>query len=223
MQTRYIKHFFIISIFLVTYALLSQFVYEKSGLYIHRALVWNVFLAVLPLLFINLFLYTQEKKSYVTSVLCLAIWFFLFPNVPYLISDFIHITPIVFYKVSEQGITTYLRDILPWIELMHIAIGIWFGMLVGYYSLFCLQDWVRKKFNVWKSWCCIVIVCLLSGYGVFLGRFLRLNSWDVFHPRSLMIYILKNMDSFTFLFTIYYSGFILITYAIFYSCFKRKR
>lgn len=222
MEKKYIEHLCILSILLAIYAVISQFVYQMSGLYIHRALVWNVFLALLPLVFIYLFLYAQMRRKRAISIGCLLIWLLLFPNVPYLISDFIHITPLPFYELSDQGMTTYIREILPWMELMHIAVGVLFGILVGYHSLFCLQNWVRKKYNIWSSWCVVIVVCILSGYGVFLGRFLRLNSWDVLDPIVVCTYILNNIDMFTFLFTSICSSFILITYILYYTCCKKK-
>lgn len=222
MSKRNSGHLCIITLLLAGYAIMSQYIYELSGIFIHRAMVWNVFLALLPLMFMYLFLYAYQHKKYILSTIFIIAWLLLFPNVPYLISDFIHISPLSFYEISEQG-TYYIRDILPWLELMHIALGVWFGMLVGYRSLFCFQVWVQKKFGLWHSWIMILFVLILSGYGVFLGRFLRLNSWDILHPTSLLRNIMNSMDSFAFLFTIFCSGFILLTYAMYYGCFKGRR
>lgn len=221
MSKKYCKHIGIIAFLLIGYAIISQYVYEISGIFIHRAMVWNVFLALLPLLFMYLFLYSRQRKKYVLSSLFLITWLLLFPNVPYLMTDFIHISPLSFYEISEQG-TYYIREFLPWLELMHIALGVWFGMLVGYRSLFYFHEWMHEHYGRYSGWVMAIIVSILSGYGVFLGRFLRLNSWDILHPSSLLKNIINSMDSFAFLFTICCSGFILITYAIYYGCFRGR-
>ena len=46
------------------YALVSLYVYERSGIFIHRAIVWNVFLALLPYLFMTLFFAAQQRRHH---------------------------------------------------------------------------------------------------------------------------------------------------------------
>lgn len=219
MNKKHMKHLCILAFLLLGYALLSQYIFMVSGLFIHRALIWNVFLALLPLLFMYLFLYASQHKKHMLSIFFLIAWLLLFPNVPYLMTDFIHISPLSFYELTEQG-AYYIRAILPWLELMHIALGVWFGMMVGYRSLFCFQDWVHKKYGYIYGWIAVFLVSILSGFGVFLGRFPRLNSWDVLHPASLLLDIKTNLDSFALAFTISCSVFILLTYLLYYGCFR---
>ena len=79
------------------YALVSLYVYERSGIFIHRAIVWNVFLALLPYLFMTLFFAAQQRRHHLGMLAAFLCWLLLFPNVPYLITDFIHISPLTFY------------------------------------------------------------------------------------------------------------------------------
>lgn len=222
MNNKYVKHLCIISLLLFGYALLSQYIFNISGLFIHRAIIWNVFLALLPLLFMYLFLFATQHKKHILSILFFIAWLLLFPNVPYLMTDFIHISPLSFYELTPRG-AYYIRSILPWLELMHIALGVWFGMMVGYRSLFCFQDWVHQKYSYVIGWIMVVLVCILSGFGVFLGRFPRLNSWDVLHPTSLLLNIKTNLDGFALQFTLTCSSFILITYILYYGCFRVRK
>lgn len=85
------------------YALVSLYVYERSGIFIHRAIVWNVFLALLPYLFMTLFFAAQQRRHHLGMLAAFLCWLLLFPNVPYLITDFIHISPLTFYIFQETG------------------------------------------------------------------------------------------------------------------------
>lgn len=171
------------------YALVSLYVYERSGIFIHRAIVWNVFLALLPYLFMTLFFAAQQRRHHLGMLAAFLCWLLLFPNVPYLITDFIHISPLTFYIFQETG-SVYVRELLPWLELLHLAVGIFLG--------------------------------IMSSYGVYLGRFLRLNSWDIMHPSSLIEKIVQGSDTFSLQFTLVFFLFLFITYGLYYFCFHKK-
>src|SRR5690606_24087500 len=53
------------------------------------------------------------------------------------------------------------------------------GWLLGVYSLFHLHSIWLRAFGAWKAHSLTVIVLLLSSIGVYLGRFLRWNTWDL--------------------------------------------
>lgn len=61
----------------------------------------------------------------------------------------------------------------------------------------------------------VVLVSIISSLGVFIGRFLRFNSWDIARPVRLMKGILESLTEFTWAFTLIYATFILITFIIF--------
>jgi uncharacterized membrane protein len=51
--------------------------------------------------------------------------------------------------------------------------------MLGYASLFEIQYFLEKRFSKRITWSIIVFAIVLAGFGVFMGRFQRLNSWDV--------------------------------------------
>ncbi|HXE42438.1 MAG TPA: DUF1361 domain-containing protein, partial [Candidatus Baltobacteraceae bacterium] len=53
------------------------------------------------------------------------------------------------------------------------------GLVLGFISLYVMQSIVAQKFGHIASWLFIVGIAGLSGIGIFIGRFLRLNSWDI--------------------------------------------
>jgi uncharacterized membrane protein len=57
------------------------------------------------------------------------------------------------------------------------------GFLLGFVSLYLMQSLVAEQRGKAASWAFVLGVAGLSGFGVYLGRFLRWNSWDVLlHP-----------------------------------------
>ncbi|MEX6686048.1 DUF1361 domain-containing protein [Danxiaibacter flavus] len=139
----------------------ARFIYTRElnyGFYI-----WNTFLAVVPMLFSRR-LYKHEKISFSSSML-VAGWLLFFPNAPYLITDLFHF---------EQ------RPNVPfWFDLLLVVSGAWNGLILGFISLIQVEQFLAK--HVAKKWMKIIsaVLILLCGYGVYLGRFLRFNSWNI--------------------------------------------
>jgi uncharacterized membrane protein len=130
-------------------------------------LIWNLFLAWLPLGFALLACEHYRNTSardwrFLTAAGC---WLLFFPNSPYIFTDVIHLT----------------RGYFPhfWADLVLILSCALTGMVLGFVSLFLMQTVVARRFGGLASWLFIAVVAGLSGIGIYLGRFLRLNSWDV--------------------------------------------
>jgi uncharacterized membrane protein len=61
------------------------------------------------------------------------------------------------------------------------------GMFLGIVSLAMMHSVVEKRAGQIVGWLFVVGTLLLSSYGVYVGRFLRWNSWDLFsNPLLLM-------------------------------------
>jgi len=148
-----------------------------------RGLVWNIFLAWIPL-FLALLIHalaTRFKRRFGPVVVCGIAWFLFFPNAPYLVTDLVH------WKN---------RAPVPiWFDLLMIMSFAWTGLLLGYLSLYLMQELVRRWKGRGWSWSFVVLVLSLSSFGIYLGRFQRLNSWDVFaHPMGLLSDVTRSAD-----------------------------
>ena len=135
--------------------------------FIYGSLVWNLFLAWVPLVF-ALLARSEFKPGASRSWRFggfAAAWLLFFPNAPYIFTDVIHLT------------TYFYRHF--WIDLVLILLCALTGLVLGFVSLFLMQGLVRRLFGGLASWLFIVAVATLSGFGIYLGRFLRFNSWDV--------------------------------------------
>ncbi len=132
-------------------------------------LIWNLFLAWIPFI-ISYFTYTmtlQRKWIYIVIPIAAFFWLIFFPNAPYILTDLQHL--------ANRG----WQDLPVWYDVMML---IWFaftGLLLGMVSLFLMQEIIRREFGRWIGWAFVTLVTALSSVGVYMGRFLRWNSWNI--------------------------------------------
>ncbi len=92
-------------------------------------------------------------------------WLVFLPNAPYLVTDLLHLRPRV--------------GVPLWFDSALLFVFAWTGCLLGFLSLTA----VHARFEAWlgraAGWLFVGMVSLLSGFGIYLGRFPRWNSWDV--------------------------------------------
>ena len=207
-------------LFALLYIANSVYLTQIGGLFIHSAIVWNLFLAVLPLLCSIIYTHTASHHQ-VIHILSFIAWLLLFPNAPYMITDFIHLAPLSFYEFTATG-SIYLQNIFTWIQLLHIALGVFIGVLTGFKSLSIIHDDFKKRFPTYVVAILMVFIFLSTGYGVFLGRFLRLNSWDILHPITLFLQIISQTNLFAILFSITFAIFLGILYTFYRSLSQKK-
>lgn len=133
-------------------------------------LPYNLFLAWLPVLFS---LYMQRSSKPVTMLALFTLWLLFFPNAPYIITDLLHLKA---------------RSSFPhWYDTMLVYTFAFTGLLAGMLSALLMYAKLKMHFSNMVSRGIIMLSMLASGYGIFLGRFLRWNSWDVlFNPLHIL-------------------------------------
>jgi uncharacterized membrane protein len=130
-------------------------------------LLWNLFLAWVPLGLVAVLLRTLKGyrwsswRPFVTTLL----WLLFLPNSFYMISDFIHIQEVVRHNL--------LYDIVMFTAFIFTA------SLVGFCSLYLVHVELRKRVSMTASSVLIGIILFLCSFAIYLGRDLRWNSWDV--------------------------------------------
>jgi len=131
-------------------------------------LIWNLFLAWIPFFITSLAAGLQAgKRNRWAIFLVFPAWLLFFPNAPYIITDLLHL----------KG---YSQNIL-WFDCLLIFLFAFTGLIVGLHSLQKAYGLFRHYFNAPAAWLLILSCSVLSGFGVYLGRYCRLNSWDLFH------------------------------------------
>ncbi|NUT56513.1 MAG: DUF1361 domain-containing protein [Thermoleophilia bacterium] len=135
--------------------------------------VWNLFLAWIPF-GLAILIYDRHRAG--TRPLRLlplaALWLLFLPNAPYIVTDFKHL-------VADPLVPL-------WVDVVVIAAPAWTGMLLGFLSLYLVQAVVRSLAGPRVAWAAAVAVLALASFGIYLGRVLRWNSWDVLTNPALL-------------------------------------
>ncbi|HUS00632.1 MAG TPA: DUF1361 domain-containing protein [Chitinophagaceae bacterium] len=160
MKKSSIGHLLALTIGFTISLLLFRIFYSGSLMYIF--FVWNLLLASVPLA-INPFLFYTKNKN--MQWMLFALWLLFFPNSLYIITDLVHLKA---------------RYPVPiWFDTILVFSAAFNGLIIAYASLQQADLFLRSKFS--NSITSIIIcACLfLSSFGIYLGRFLRWNSWDI--------------------------------------------
>ena len=74
-----------------------------------------------------------------------------------------------------------MGDIVPgWYDVLMLFGFAWTGLILGIVSLYLMQgDRVTRGLGTVAGWVFVVVVAGLGSFGIYLGRFLRWNSWDL--------------------------------------------
>lgn len=142
----------------------------------YRFMIWNLFLAWIP--YLLSLLATAINAQYPRRLWLLLLpatllWLIFFPNAPYLATDFIHLlelpSPALLYDVGL---------------LLAFALA---GIFLATASLRRMQGLTRQHLGAAASWFFVGLSSLLGGFGVYLGRYERHNSWDLLlHPAIVL-------------------------------------
>ena len=110
-----------------------------------------------------------------------AVWLLFLPNAPYLISDLVHLQP--------------RSDAPLWFDVVLLFSFAGAGVLLGLASLSNVHDAVTARFGTIAGWSLVLTSAPLTGLGIYLGRFLRWNSWDVWtNPRPLLADLITRLS-----------------------------
>jgi uncharacterized membrane protein len=141
---------------------------------LHKFLMWNLFLAWIPYVCALLMAALRRRGAATWQyVIPSIVWLLFFPNAAYLVTDLVNLNafpPVPF-----------------WYDVAFFAMMAWTGLLLAVASLQIVQRMVKAAVGVVWSWIVVLVVIGLNGVGIYLGRFLRWNSWDVFTDPLLVL------------------------------------
>ena len=154
-----------ILIFAVILNILRIIIWDKfSYLY----LLWNILLAFVPYVISLLLTYFQKENKLNNFFLILGsfFWLLFIPNAHYLITDFIHLDEVKHAPLLYDAFLLFSSALV--------------GLLFGLFSISHMENLIKKKFSQKTSRIIMLILFVIIGFGIYLGRFLRFNSWDFF-------------------------------------------
>jgi uncharacterized membrane protein len=168
-------------------------------------LPWNLFLAFIPywitlLMTRNVSIIENKVKLFIA----LAAWLLFIPNSFYIITDLFHLT--------------HIESAPKWFDLLLIFSFAWNGIVCGIISLRRVEVILTMLRGKTFSLLLVFIVMWLNAFGVYIGRFLRFNSWDIVtDPFSLVTEIADMVihpfdNTYTWGMTLCYSVFMTLLY-----------
>lgn len=129
------------------------------------SLNWNLFLAFIPWLLSSIIILGKLQTNKILLTLLMMTWILFFPNSPYILTDLFHLG---------------LNANAPiWFDLLLILSFAMTGLLFGFISLMDIEKILRGFLSKGKVIFLTIVFLFLSGFGVYIGRYLRWNSWDV--------------------------------------------
>ncbi len=187
---------------------LARVAYSESGR--HLGLIWNLFLAWIPFILAHVAHASSWRRITLYFVLpfIAILWLIFFPNAPYMLTDL--------QDLSRGSFGAPL-----WYDVIIVVWCSWTGMLLGVISLYLMQDIVLRTFGRLTAWVFVFVITPLSSFGIYIGRFVRLNSWDILQdPAETAIEILgivvdpsRRLAAFILLYTVFF----LFVYLLLYS------
>jgi uncharacterized membrane protein len=158
-----------------------SFVDSRGATYIF--LIWNLILAWIPYLVSLRFSVLQNQGSNrLFRILCFFIWLLFLPNAPYIITDFLHLS--------------HKPPIPLWYDLVLLFAFASTGLLLGLLSMRNIHQSLQQQFSKGAVQTVMLSAIGLSGFGIWLGRFQRWNSWDIFtRPDQLLLDIINTLST----------------------------
>lgn len=171
-------------------------------------LFWNLCLAWIPLVCAWFIFQTKTPLSrWRMTWVVMLLWLIFFPNAPYILTDLGHLA-----SVDQWGTLPVGYDV---VMVLTFTLT---GLFLGFVSLFMIERVWRRTLRSSVATSLSVVTLVLAGFGMYVGRYLRWNSWDVFHAPQLLFHELivrvtnPLAHSITWGFTAVYSGFLLVIY-----------
>lgn len=194
---------------LLGYALLCAVYSFRTGDFLGLGLVWNIGLALLPL---PVFRLAQRQKNMAAKWALLLVWVLLLPNTFYMITDLIHVpSNMEWVGYTQDGRAAvmhspYVRD---WTLMLLLGMGAFMAVMLGCRALSAFEKSLPESVGPAGRQASIAVLSFLCGVGIYIGRFLRFNSWDIRAPIYLLRVFWESLDTLAVLFI------VLMSYSIF--------
>lgn len=190
------------------FLVVARVAYSDTG--DRRGLIWNLFLAWIPFI-LSYFAHSiswSRIALYLVLPMIAVLWLIFFPNAPYMLTDL-------------QDLARKAAGAPLWYDVIIIVWCSWTAMLLGVVSLYLMQDIVQRTFGRIVGWSFVFAISALSSFGIYIGRFVRLNSWDILqNPTETAMEILgiiidpsRRLAAFLLSYTVFF----LFVYLLLYS------
>ena len=201
-----------------------------SGRVYYLYLLQNLLLAFVPYLIaaasalgVTRFDRLHPGKGRLRSLLLVPaalLWLLFYPNAPYIFTDFIHVINKVYLRVAPSEWVGL--NALIWYDIVMNAAFAFIGHFIGLVSMWIMESVMAAAWGKVPARLFIGLAMILSGFGIYLGRFSRLNSWDaILSPFRVAGEVMEALaDPMTIFFSLAFALFIFLSYGAL-AAFKR--
>ena len=153
-----------------------------SDSYFFLFLNWNLFLAAVPYLLSSTIKGVGKGKVQKLKLISIIlVWLAFFPNAPYILTDLYHLR--------------IITSVPKWFDIILIVSFAWTGLLLGFLSLMKIERLLSTILSQKQIAFFSTSILFLASFGVYLGRFLRWNTWDIINqPIHLFIDITQRIS-----------------------------
>ncbi len=185
-----------------------------TGKYSFLFLVWNLFLAWIPFVIsLTMYFISHTGMKRIGRIFIppfFVLWLVFFPNAPYMITDLIHF--------NNKG------SFIVWFDLIVYAVFILTGFFLGFLSLYIVNRLLEKIMNRLSALAVVMSILLISSYAIYMGRFVRHNSWDaIASPFKIFLSFAANINFQSIVFSFVFSVFLILIYALVYGLFRLEK
>lgn len=175
-------------IFLVYMVYVYFAVYRQGSFY--SFLLLNTFLGYIP---IELAMHINSKEPKLFFWPLFIFWLLFYPNAPYVLTDLFHLA-----KLNPYNPATGLMalNIKLWWNFSVLAISALGCALMGMWSLEHVSNICAERLNrsdIATKITLIIIFNIISSFGIYIGRFLRLHTAYIFMEPSWVFRQLATM------------------------------
>jgi uncharacterized membrane protein len=164
-------------------------------------LVWNLFLASIPYA-ITIALVSKKNIHKLTFLGAFGIWLLFLPNAPYIVTDLLHLM---------NG-----KPHLKWLDVLVILSFAFNGLILFFLSLSDMEHLLKQYIKSKYVFVAMLSIFGLTAFGIYLGRFLRYNSWEIINNPigifSDMFQLIFEPNLEAWVFTLTFASFLAVSY-----------
>ena len=128
-------------------------------------LVWNLFLALIPYFISRRIIKKANSNKRFFFWAGTIVWLLFLPNSFYILTDLFHLD---------------MNETVPlWFDLALLLSFAWSGLLAGTLSIRHMERYFEVNYGPASDLFFLYPVMFLNALGIYIGRYLRFNSWDV--------------------------------------------
>ncbi|WP_455257359.1 DUF1361 domain-containing protein [Peptoniphilus asaccharolyticus] len=157
-----------------------------------RYLIFNAGLSFIPYVVSGFTLSKKDSALFVLIGLFVSVIFY--PNAIYMFTDFIHIKTSDYYKIIG-GEVVYVMEAINWIKLGTEVCLITLSMVLSFETFVNILKLIRCHGHKIAELIMLVIASAGTSIAVYIGRFLRFNSWDILKIHTIISNILKDIST----------------------------